>query len=39
MMDYAKILNRPHFETPVGDITLEYRNDSNGYYGGYVVEL
>lgn len=28
-----------HFHTPVGDIILEYRNDSNGYYGGYLEEL
>lgn len=28
-----------HFRTPVGDIVLEYRNDSNGYYGGYLVRL
>lgn len=27
------------FRTPKGDIVLEYRNDSNGYYGGYLVRL
>ncbi|SRR5712692_8139397 len=26
------------FRTTVGDIVLEYRNDSNGYYGGYLVD-
>lgn len=25
------------FRTAKGDIVLEYRNDSNGYYGGYLV--
>lgn len=25
------------FRTNRGDIVLEYRNDSNGYYGGYLV--
>lgn len=25
------------FRTNKGDIVLEYRNDSNGYYGGYLV--
>ena len=25
------------FRTNRGDITLEYRNSSNGYYGGYLV--
>jgi len=28
-----------HFETTKGDIVLEYRNDSSGYYGGYLVRL
>lgn len=27
------------FRTDRGDIVLEYRNDSNGYYGGYLVEV
>jgi hypothetical protein len=27
------------FRTNRGDIVLEYRNDSNGYYGGSLVEL
>lgn len=27
------------FRTDKGDVVLEYRNDSNGYYGGYLVEL
>jgi predicted nucleic acid-binding Zn finger protein len=27
--------NRVH--TPKGDVVLEYRNSSNGYYGGYIV--
>ena len=26
------------FRTDRGDIVLEYRNDSNGYYGGYLVD-
>lgn len=26
------------FQTDRGDIVLEFRNDSNGYYGGYLVE-
>lgn len=26
------------FYTDKGTITLEYRNDSNGYYGGYLVD-
>ena len=26
-------------KTTKGDIVLEFRNDSNGYYGGYVVAL
>lgn len=26
------------FHTNKGDITLEYRNDSNGYYGGYLCD-
>jgi hypothetical protein len=26
------------FHTNKGDIVLEYRNDSNGYYGGYLVD-
>lgn len=25
------------FKTSRGDVVLEYRNDSNGYYGGYLV--
>lgn len=25
------------FRTPKGDIILEYRNRSNGYYGGYLI--
>jgi hypothetical protein len=27
------------FRTAKGDIVLEYRNDSNGYYGGYLVRV
>lgn len=27
------------FRTNRGDVTLEYRNSSNGYYGGYLVEV
>jgi len=27
------------FRTDKGDIVLEYRNDSNGYYGGYLIDL
>lgn len=27
------------FRTHKGDITLEYRNSSNGYYGGYLVRV
>lgn len=27
------------FHTDKGDIVLEYRNSSNGYYGGYIVEI
>lgn len=27
------------FYTDKGTIVLEYRNDSNGYYGGYLVDL
>lgn len=27
------------FRTTAGDIVLEYRNDSNGYYGGSLDEL
>lgn len=26
------------FKTSKGDIVLEYRNSSNGYYGGYLVD-
>ncbi len=26
-------------KTQKGTVTLEYRNDSNGYYGGYLVNL
>lgn len=26
------------FRTDRGDVVLEYRNDSNGYYGGYLVQ-
>jgi hypothetical protein len=26
------------FRTDRGDIVLEYRNDSNGYYGGYLTD-
>lgn len=26
------------FHTDRGTITLEYRNDSNGYYGGYLID-
>ena len=27
------------FHTNRGDIVLEYRNESNGYYGGYLIDL
>lgn len=27
------------FKTDKGEIVLEYRNSSNGYYGGYLVDL
>lgn len=27
------------FKTDRGEIVLEYRNSSNGYYGGYLVDL
>lgn len=27
-----------HFVTDRGEIVLEYRNSSNGYYGGYLVD-
>lgn len=27
------------FRTPKGDIVVEYRNASNGYYGGYLVRV
>jgi len=30
---------KTHFKTAKGDIILEYRNSSNGYYGGYLVRL
>jgi hypothetical protein len=26
-----------HFRTERGDVTLEFRNSSNGYYGGYLI--
>lgn len=26
------------FQTTKGTIVLEYRNDSNGYYGGYLID-
>lgn len=26
------------FRTTAGDVVLEYRNSSNGYYGGYLVD-
>lgn len=28
-----------HFVTDKGDIVLEYRNSSNGYYGGHLVAV
>ena len=28
-----------HFKTTKGTISLEYRNESNGYYGGWLVAL
>lgn len=34
--DYLQVYNT-RFKTAKGDIVLEYRNDSNGYYGGYLV--
>ena len=27
------------FRTDKGEIVLEYRNNSNGYYGGYLVDI
>ena len=27
------------FHTSTGDITIEYRNSSSGYYGGYLVAI
>ncbi len=36
--DHLQVYNT-RFRTPKGDIVLEYRNDSNGYYGGYLVRL
>ena len=35
--DCLKVYNTV-FRTNKGDIVLEYRNDSNGYYGGYLVD-
>jgi len=35
--DHLQVYNT-HFKTTRGDVVLEYRNDSNGYYGGYIVE-
>lgn len=39
--EYNDLLQVYHtrFRTPKGDIVLEYRNESNGYYGGYLVRL
>jgi hypothetical protein len=35
---YEEVVNYyTKFSTQAGDIVLEYRNDSNGYYGGYLV--
>jgi len=28
-----------HFRTAKGDIIVEYRNESNGYYGGYLTRV
>lgn len=36
--DYLQVYSTS-FHTPIGDITLEYRNDSNGYYGGSLSDL
>jgi hypothetical protein len=43
-VDYSRACGHDHlqvyqtiFRTTNGDIRLEYRNDSNGYYGGYLV--
>jgi hypothetical protein len=43
-VDYRRACGHDHlqvyqtvFRTTNGDIRLEYRNDSNGYYGGYLV--
>ena len=35
--DYLQVYNTRFF-TNRGTIVLEYRNDSNGYYGGYLVD-
>lgn len=32
------VVYNTRFRTNKGDIVLEYRNDSNGYYGGYLVD-
>lgn len=34
--DHLKVYNTK-FVTAKGTVVLEYRNDSNGYYGGYLV--
>lgn len=36
--DYISVYNTA-FNTTYGTIVLEYRNSSNGYYGGYLVDL
>ena len=38
--EYSECLQvyNTRFRTTRGDIILEYRNESNGYYGGYIVE-
>jgi len=36
--DHLQVYNTK-FHTDKGDIILEYRNDSNGYYGGSLTDL
>jgi hypothetical protein len=45
-VDYSRACGHDHlqvyntrFRTAKGDVVLEYRNDSNGYYGGYLVRI
>lgn len=36
--EYIQVYNTT-FHTTRGDIVLEFRNSSNGFYGGYLVDL